>query len=139
MKPFLILLTFISGLLPQYSQAAPRRETQGPHGSYLYQDWAELGPQNAFDVAPRPVGGMAAFVSRIEYPRHLRLVRERFLIKISFDEKGRVVAVKGFETKHRELQESVIKAVRTTKWLPALKNRVPIPVRVTFPVEFRPR
>lgn len=120
--------------------APPRRETKGTTATYYYTEWGQLPPQTAFDVAPRPADGMAAFVSRIVYPvyERRRHIGERFMMVVAFDKTGRILSVKGLESKQPDLQRCVIKAIWATKWLPAMKNHKPVAATINFPVAFVP-
>jgi TonB family protein len=118
----------------------PTHETKGPSASYFYTDWGTLPPTDAFDVPPMPRDGMAAFVSRIVYPTHLRRAGtgEKFIVRVYIDATGRVLSAQVLESKQPDLQKAVIDAIRASNWFPAQKNHVPVAARFAFPVTFIP-
>lgn len=105
---------------------------------YYYTDWHSLPPQKAFDVAAAPAEGMTGFIARLRYPTELRQQRVHGEVKVlvSLDSTGRVLAARVVESVHPILDRMVVDAIYKSRWTPALKNGVPIPLKFYLPVAF---
>ena len=106
--------------------------------SYHYNDWSGK-PSEAYDIPPRPVGGMSRFVARLTYPRELRRqgIGGEIIVQITIDPKGSVAKVHIHKSVHPQLDQIVMDAVRQTRWQPAVKNHAPIRATIRLPVNFQ--
>ncbi|MBA2435071.1 MAG: energy transducer TonB [Chthoniobacterales bacterium] len=107
---------------------------------YYYTDWHSLPSQKAFDVAAAPKEGMAAFISHLRYPPGLRQQRVggEVRVLVSLDSTGRVLEARIVQSAHPILDRMVVDAIYQSRWTPALKNGVPIPLKFYLPVAFAP-
>jgi TonB family protein len=105
---------------------------------YYYTDWRTIPSQEAFDVAAAPQQGMAAFIANLQYPLGLRYrgVRGEVKVLVSLDSAGRVLDVRLVRSVHPVLDHTVLDAVYHTRWIPAQKNKLPIPFKFYLPVNF---
>ncbi len=83
---------------------------------------------------------MPAFIARLNYPPHLRRQRIGGVVRVavSLDSTGRVLDARVVQSANPVLDRIVLDAVRDTKWTPAVKNHVSIPLKFRFPVTFTP-
>jgi TonB family protein len=105
---------------------------------YYYTDWRTIPSQKAFDVAAAPQQGMAVFIANLRYPIALRYnkVRGEVKVLVSLHSAGRVLDVRLVRSVHPVLDRMVVQAVYHTRWSPAQKDGVPIPLRFYLPVNF---
>ncbi|MEO5717580.1 MAG: energy transducer TonB [Chthoniobacterales bacterium] len=138
MKAFLFIVSSV--VLLQGCTSPPSGAVRGRGATYHYSDWRSLPSQKAFDVAPAPVGGMPALIARLDYPASLRArhVGGVMRVRVSLDSDGRVLDVRITESIDPPLDRIMINAVRHTKWTPAQKNYIPIPLTFTFAPTFTP-
>lgn len=135
-----LLLTISGIILLQGCALPPSGAVRGRGATYHYKDWRSQPSQKAFDVAPAPVGGMPALIARLDYPAALRArhVGGVMRVLVSLDSAGRVLDVRVTQSVDPALDRIMIDAVRRTKWNPALKNHVPIPIKFGFAPRFTP-
>lgn len=89
------------------------------------------------DIAPQPVGGMAAFVSRL-YPPDLRRrhVVGVMRVRVSLDAAGHVLSAQVVKPLDPKFDAIVLRAVRHTQWRPAMRAGKPVPTTFRFPITF---
>ena len=108
------------------------------HVSYFAPDWSQAKLKGKVDIPPQPDGGMAAFTAHLSYPPELRahhitgLVR----VRVSLDAKGSVVSSRIVSSGGPQLDAIVLRAVRETKWKPAVRSGKPVSFTFAFPVTF---
>jgi TonB family protein len=138
MKAFLFVVSGV--VLLQGCASPPSGAVRGRGATYHYVDWRSQPSQKAFDLAPAPVGGMPAFIARLDYPASLRArhVGGVMRVQLSLDSDGRVLDVRIKQSVDPQLDRIMISTVRHTKWIPAQKNHVPIPLTFSFALTFTP-
>jgi TonB family protein len=107
--------------------------------TYSAQEWGPASSHvTGVDVPPHPVGGMAAFVKRLDYPPDLRRRRITGVVRIvvSLDATGRVLSARIIQRVNPVLDAIVLRAVQQTKWEPAVRAGKSVPVKFKFPVTF---
>jgi TonB family protein len=107
-------------------------------GTYHYSNWSGK-PSEAYDIPPRPVGGMSRFVARLSYPRELRRkqIGGEIIVQITIDSNGSVAKAHIHKSVHPLLDQIVLNAVHQTRWQPAVKNHTPIRATIRLPVNFQ--
>jgi protein TonB len=109
-------------------------------GSVTYHsgDWSESDPKHTVDAKPQPVGGMAAFLARLDYPADLRRkgITGTMQVRVALDAAGRVASAEVIHSVHPKLDAIVLRAVRETRWRPAMKGGKAVPWKFKFPVTF---
>jgi len=100
-------------------------------------DWSH-DPRNTVDVPAEPVGGMRAFVSRLDYPQSLRQhnVTGVARVKLSLDAAGHIRSAEIIQSVNPILDAIVLKAVQSTRWQPAIRKGKPVAWKFSFPVTF---
>lgn len=88
-----------------------------------------------------PVGGMQAILSKVVYPDAAvkNGTQGRVLLRISVSKKGDVTGIKVMEGLKDGCTEAAKKAVKSTKFNPALKDGKPIDSEVVLPIDFKLR
>jgi TonB family protein len=107
--------------------------------TYRAKEWGQAKSQiTNVDVPPHPVGGMAAFVKRLDYPPNLRRRRVTGVVQtlVSLDATGRVLSARIIQKLEPALDAIVLRAVQETKWEPAVRAGKAVPVTFKFPVAF---
>ena len=136
----LLVVVGAMSLLLQSCASTPTGVVRRPDADYYYTDWRRLPSQEAFDVAAAPEGGMIAFINHFSYPPELRRQRVGGVVRafVSLDSTGRVLEARIVRSVNPVLDRMVIEAIRHTRWIPALKNNVRIPLKFYLPVTFSP-
>ncbi len=111
--------------------------THGEHVTNYFSERAPSDLHQKVDIAPQPVGGMAAFVSRL-YPPDLRRrhVAGVMRVRVSLDAAGHVLSAQVVKPLDPEFDAIVLRAVRHTQWRPAMRAGKPIPITLRFPITF---
>ncbi len=94
----------------------------------------------AYDVAPKPIGGIAAIQQNIVYPEQALRdgVTGKAIVNVLIDENGQAVDGKILKSSgHAELDRVAIEALKAAAWEPALYRGKPVKVWIGFPVVFR--
>jgi len=91
------------------------------------------------EVPPKPIGGFAAIVEKLEYPPIAREagIEGTVILQIFVSEKGfveEVVVQKGIP--ETGLDEAAVKAVKQVRFEPALQRDRPVGVWVAIPIRF---
>lgn len=125
----------LQGCASDQPQSVLRKQGEG---TYHYSDWSGKS-SDAYDIPPRPVGGMNHFVARLTYPKELRQRRigGEIVVQISIDRNGSVSKVHIHKSVHPLLDQIVMNAVRQTRWQPAVKHHTPIRATIRLPVTFQ--
>jgi protein TonB len=112
-------------------------EKRGPV-TYHSGEWSGSDSKHTVDAKPQPVGGMAAFLARLDYPADLRRqgITGTMQIRVALDAAGRVASAEVTHSVHPKLDAIVLRAVRETRWRPAMKGGKPVSWKFTFPVTF---
>lgn len=95
----------------------------------------------AVDEPPRPVGGLRAVQERAEYPvaARNRRISGQVVVSAVVDPEGHVVWA-GVETSvHPLLDESSVRAVLASRFVPAVLDGETVQVRTLVPLTFRLR
>jgi len=139
MKTFTFLLLILP-LLQTSGAPVSSGVVRRSDANYDYGDWRSQAPQKGFDRMAAPVGGMTAFIARLDYPESLRRLKVRGVMRVfvSLDEKGRVLEVRVLKSIHPLLDRIAINAVQRTRWTPALKKNKPAAVKFAFLLTFLP-
>ena len=108
---------------------------------YHSGDWVGPDQRHMVDVLPQPLGGMRAFLSRLDYPVALRQqsVTGIVRVRVALDRDGHVLSARIIQSVHPTLDAIVLSAVNSTKWMPAQKNGRPVAWTFSFPVAFSRR
>lgn len=111
------------------------------HGEHVTNYPSERAPSDLHqkvDIAPQPVGGMAAFVSRL-YPPDLRRrhVAGVMRVRVSLDAAGHVLSAQVVQSLDPVFDTIVLRAIRHTRWKPAIRAGKPVPTTFRFPITFR--
>lgn len=106
--------------------------------TYESPDWARSDLGKKVDVAPYPVGGMATFQSRLDYPPPLRMRRVTGTVRVgvSLGADGGVLRASIIQSVDPVLYGIVLRAVQKTKWVPAMRGGKAVPIKFKFPVTF---
>ncbi len=98
-----------------------------------------------YDVAPRPVGGFAGIQKNLVYPEKERKnnIEGTVVVNVLVGKDGRVHGTKILKSAGAALDSAAVRAIRKTKWHPALYKKggkeIPVTVWVSLPVVFRLR
>ena len=105
---------------------------------YSAEDWAHSDARHTVDIQAQPVGGMKAFLSRLDYPVALRQqnVTGVVNVRVSLDATGHLLSVQIIQSVHPTLDDIVLRAIRQTQWKPAMKGGRAVPYVFRFPVTF---
>ena len=108
--------------------------------TYEASDWTHSDTLHTVDVGAHPVEGMAAFVSRLDYPRELRHrhIQGVMRVRVALDAAGNVKSAQIVWSVHPILDAIVLRAVRESRWQPAIRAGKPVAWTFTFPVTFIP-
>jgi TonB family protein len=93
----------------------------------------------AFDSYPAPVGGFETLVKNVKYPESgLKSgTQGRVLVAISLNEKGEIVKAEVVESMGAEFDKAAVKAIKETKWTPAIAKGQPAACQVSIPIQFK--
>src|ERR1700731_1419389 len=137
-----ILIAFaLSVILATESSGTPGPIEKRGAVAYSAEDWAHSDTHHLVDVPAQPVGGMKAFLARLDYPVSLRRQNVVGVVKVrvSLDAAGHVLSASIIQSLHPTLDAIVEGAVRQTKWQPAIKAGKGVPYPFRFPVTFSRR
>jgi len=137
MRRNLFTLFFSLSALTSLSAAPQAIEKRGAV-TYSAEDWSHSDPLHGVDVPAQPVGGMKAFLARLDYPVWLRQQHVGGVVKVrvSLDAAGHVLSVSIIQSVHPTLDAIVLAAVRQTQWKPAMKGGRAVAYTFRFPVTF---
>ena len=118
--------------------AAPQVVEKRGAVTYSAEDWSHADTRHTVDVGAQPVGGMKAFVSRLDYPASLRQqhVTGVVRVRVSLDAAGYVLSAQIVHSLHPMLDAIVLRAVRQAQWKPAIRRGKSVAWTFTFPVTF---
>jgi TonB family protein len=107
--------------------------------SFLFT--AQISAQQIKLLAPKPFGGYNALISKIVYDEELvkKRVEGNVVVRFSVNEKGEVEFCKIVKSLNPGLDKSVINAVRTTVFLPGIKDGNKTTMQVDLPLLFKDR
>jgi TonB family protein len=102
--------------------------------TYSASDWTHGDTRHTVDVAAHPVEGMAAFVSRLDYPRNLRRrhVQGIMRVRVALDAAGRIVSARVVQSVDPVLDSIVLKAVHECRWQSAIRGGKAVAWTFTF-------
>jgi TonB family protein len=107
---------------------------------YYAADWNLTNQDHTVDKVAEPVGGMFAFVSKLHYPLYgLKRVGGVVHMRVALDAAGNVLTAQVTQPVHPALAAIVLRAVRETRWKPAMKGGKPVAWTLKFPVTFPAR
>ena len=92
-----------------------------------------------YEVPPIPIGGMQALLRNVHYPEAAREagIEGRVVVQAYISEKGVVLEtfiLSGMPS--TGLDEAAVKAIRRTRFKPALQRDKPVAVWIAFPINF---
>jgi TonB family protein len=131
--PVLLMITFAgcSSVSDRIRFAQARGDVK-----YYSNDWSNFQMRNG-DEAPYPVGGMKAYLDRLDYPREYAHIRGTVIVHVSLDASGRVLSAWVSQSLHPVLDSIVLRAVRETRWEPARRGGQAVPLTFHFPTTFK--
>lgn len=93
-----------------------------------------------YQAIPQPIGGYAAIIKNVIYPKTAResIIKGSVFIKAYIDSTGKVtktVVQRGFPG--TGLDEAAIEAIIKTTWKPAIREGKPVGVWITIPIKFK--
>lgn len=93
----------------------------------------------AADKMPEPVGGPAAIVKKVVYPPIARDTRieGKVYMMIYINESGNVDDVKIVKGIGAGCDEAAIKAIKETKFSPAMNGNTPVKAKLSFAITFK--
>jgi TonB family protein len=90
-------------------------------------------------VAPKPLGGFNALISKIVYDEESirNHVEGNIVVRIKIDEKGEIASCRIVKSLNPKLDKSVLDAVRSTIFLPGVKDGVKTAMQIDLPLLFK--
>lgn len=90
-------------------------------------------------LPPKPFGGYNALISKIAYDEELAQagIEGNVVVRFSINEKGEVESCRIVKSIHPFLDLSVINAVRSTVFLPGIKDGKKTSMQVDLPILFK--
>jgi len=90
-------------------------------------------------VAPKPLGGFNALISKIVYDEESirNRVEGNIVVRINIDEKGEVALCRIVKSLNSKLDKSVLDAVRSTIFLPGVKDGAKTAMQIDLPLMFK--
>lgn len=90
-------------------------------------------------VAPKPLGGFNALISKIVYDEESirNRVEGNIVVRIKIDEKGEIASCRIVKSLNSKLDKSVLDAVRSTIFLPGVKDGVKTVMQIDLPLLFK--
>ena len=116
---------------------SPQRVAKRDNVTYsAYKKWYRSTEK--VDVPAEPVGGIAAFIAHLDYPRDLRRRRleGKVRIEVTVGPTGAVKSARIVQSGGPLFDPIVLRAVRDVRWTPAMKSGKRVPFTFTFPVSF---
>ena len=92
-----------------------------------------------YEVAPEPVGGFKAILKHLQYPPLAQEagIEGRVIVQAHIDEKGRVIETLILDgMPGTGMNEAAAKAVRMTRFKPAMQRDKPVAVWLAIPISF---
>lgn len=98
-----------------------------------------MAQEKSLDETPKPVGGMSAFAKNIVYPEAAKLagVEGKVFVKATINKDGKVIKCEIKKSVSKECDEAAIKAVKLTKFHPAVMDGKKVVGEVTIPIMFK--
>lgn len=98
--------------------------------------------QEIFEVVedmPEPIGGQQAINEQVEYPETARRagIEGRVFLEFLVDENGNISEVEIIRSPGGGTEEAAIEAILTVEWRPGRQRGQPVPVRMSWQVNFR--
>jgi len=92
-----------------------------------------------YDKAPIPVGGIEAIMKNVIYPEEAKKenIEGKVFVKAIIDENGNVLKVEILKSENELLNNASLKAVKSSKFVPAELNGKKIKVEITIPIKFK--
>lgn len=90
-------------------------------------------------VAPKPLGGFNALISKIVYDEESirNRVEGNIVVRIKIDEKGEIASCRIVKSLNSKLDKSVLDAVRSSIFLPGVKDGVKTAMQIDLPLLFK--
>lgn len=91
------------------------------------------------DKMPEPVGGMAAIMGKVVYPKEAMEAKIQGMVVVSgvINENGNVISVKVEKSLGHGCDEAALKALKETKFTPGENKGKKVKVKVALPVMFK--
>ena len=101
--------------------------------------YAQEKKMEKFDVPPEPAGGMGAIGKNVKFPEEAKKnnVQGKVLVNATIDKTGKVTKAAISQGIGSGCDEAAIKAIKKTKFKPAVKDGKKIECEVTIPIEFK--
>ena len=105
----------------------------------LFSSILVMANNNDPDKMPTPVGGIDAIGKNIVYPEAAKLngIEGKVFVKATINEDGKVIKCKIERSVSKECDEAAIKAVKLTKFHPAVMDGKKVVAEVTIPISFK--
>lgn len=99
----------------------------------------QISAQQIKLLAPKPFGGYNALISKIVYDEELikKRIEGNVVVRFSINEKGEVEFCKIVKSLNPQLDKSVVDAVRSTVFLPGIKDGKKTNMQVDLPLLFK--
>lgn len=93
------------------------------------------------DDQPEIVGGMGALYLRINYPPEAREkgIEGRLTLQFTITREGDVQNIDVTDSLHPLCDSAAVRALKSVKFRPAIRNGDPIPIRMSLPIRFELR
>ncbi|HHM23643.1 MAG TPA: energy transducer TonB, partial [Bacteroidetes bacterium] len=86
-----------------------------------------------------PIGGFAAIQKNLKYPEKAfeNKTEGTVIVKALIDKRGKVKATRIVKSLSPECDKAAVKALKKSRWRPALKNGKPVTASVSIPIVFK--
>ncbi|MEJ2615232.1 MAG: TonB family protein [Ignavibacteriaceae bacterium] len=93
----------------------------------------------AVEEPPKPIGGIAAIQSKIQYTELAKRIgiEGKVIVQAIINKKGNVTNVSIVKSLFPQLDEIALKAVKGTKFTPGKQRGKPVKVQMTIPITFK--
>lgn len=97
------------------------------------------GEKVKVDKMPEPIDGMAALMKNVHYPDVAKKagIEGKVYINAVIGTSGEVVSAKVMKSDNDVLSTAALEAVKTTKFVPAVKGNEKVECEVTVPINFK--
>jgi len=134
----------LGGLIVSGCSSAPTNRTSAAQSFGIrdnvrysaYKRWYRS--TDVVDSPAEPVGGMAAFIAKLDYPRGLRQrhMQGKVYVQVSIAPSGQVKSARVIQSAGAQFDAIVLRAVHAVQWKPAMRGGKPVPFTFAFPVSF---
>ena len=129
MKYFVLLYVAVGLLLvsPQLSVSQSKSKAKAPAADEFIK------------VDKEPMVDMALLQKNIVYPEMARKagIEGKVMVRVLIDQQGKVLKTEIETSVNKDLDQAAIRAIKKTKFAPAMKDNKPVKFWVTIPVMFK--